>query len=254
VNTSANPSRESRFSLVVPVWNEAANIGSYCSEAVRQLGREGYELLVCYDRDDDNTLPALAVLPPEQKPAVVRLIKNDLGRGVRYAIEAGMRAAQAPVVVVMMADASDDFQTVPQLAELVEQGADVACASRYAPGGAQIGGPLLKRCLSRTAGWSLHWLAGLPTRDPTNSFKGYSRRFLEQTRIESTAGFCLGLELTVKAHCLGGKVCETPTVWRDRTAGTSRFRLFRWLPMYLRWYLWAIRKKWFGGGRRLSPS
>lgn len=247
--SAANSHPEGRFSLVVPVWNEAANIGSYCSEAVRHLGREGYELLICYDRDEDDTLPALAALPAEQKPAIVRLIKNNLGRGVRYAIEAGMRGARSPVVVVMMADASDDFQTVPELARLVEQGADVACASRYAPGGAQIGGPLLKRCLSRGAGWSLHWLAGLPTCDPTNSFKAYSRRFLENTTIESTAGFCLGLELTAKAHCLGGTVRETPTVWRDRTAGTSRFRLFRWLPMYLRWYLWAIRKAWFGGKR-----
>ncbi len=146
----------------------------------------------------------------------------------------------------MMVDASDDFQTVPELVRLIEQGGDVACASRYAPGGGQIGGPLLKRCLSRGAGWSLRWLAGLPTSDPTNSFKAYSKRFLDQTQIESTAGFCLGLELTVKAHFGGGSVRETPTVWRDRTQGTSRFRLFRWLPSYLRWYAWAIRRAWLG--------
>jgi glycosyltransferase involved in cell wall biosynthesis len=235
-----------RFSLVVPVWNEAANIGRYTSEAVATLGRDGYELLVCYDRDDDNTLPALRDLPAEARPADIRTIKNDLGPGVRYAIEAGMRAAAAPVVVVMMVDASDDFKTVPELVRLVEEGADVACASRYVRGGGQIGGPLLKRTLSRGAGWSLRWLAGLPTRDPTNSFKAYSRAFLERTTIESTAGFCLGLELTVKAHFGGGKVRETPTVWRDRTQGASRFRLFRWLPLYLRWYAWAIRKAWIG--------
>jgi hypothetical protein len=231
---------------VVPVWNEAANIGRYAGEAVACLGRDGYELLVCYDRDDDNTLPALAGIAADAKPAAIRTIKNDLGPGVRYAIEAGMRGAAAPVVVVMMVDASDDFNTVPELVRLVEQGSDVACASRYAPGGGQIGGPLLKRSLSRGAGWSLRWLAGLPTRDPTNSFKAYSKRFLERTTIESTAGFCLGLELTVKAHFGGGKVLETPTVWRDRTEGTSRFRLFRWLPSYLRWYAWAMRRAWLG--------
>ncbi len=81
-----------RFSLVVPVWNEAANIGGYLKEAVARLGREGYELLICYDRDDDNTLPALRDVAAESKPAMIRPIKNDLGAGVRYAIEAGMRA------------------------------------------------------------------------------------------------------------------------------------------------------------------
>ena len=38
----------------------------------------------------------------------------------------------------------------------------------------------------------------------------------------------------------GLPVAEVPTTWTDRTAGTSRFRLFRWLPRYLRWYFFAL--------------
>ena len=72
-------------------------------------------------------------------------------------------------------------------------------------GGRQVGGPWLKGLLSRMAGLTLHWLSGLPTHDPTNSFKAYRRDFLQRTTIESTAGFCLGLELTVKAHFNGGR-------------------------------------------------
>ena len=53
--------------------------------------------------------------------------------------------------------------------------------------------------MSRTAGLTLHWFAGVPTHDPTNNFKLYSRRFLDATTIESEAGFELALELTVKA-------------------------------------------------------
>jgi hypothetical protein len=87
---------------------------------------------------------------------------------------------------------------------------------------------------------------GLPTRDPTNSFKAYRRDFLERTPIESAAGFSLGLELTVKAHFAGERVEEIPATWRDRTAGESRFRLMAWLPLYLRWYFWALRKRWLG--------
>ena len=107
-------------------------------------------------------------------------------------------------------------------------------------GGRQIGGPCLKCLLSRWAGWTLHWFTGLPMHDPTNSFKAYRQDFLQRTPIESHAGFCLGLELTVKAHFFGGRVEEVPTVWHDRTSGQSRFRLFRWLPHYLTWYLWAF--------------
>ena len=46
-------------------------------------------------------------------------------------------------------------------------------------GGRQVGGPLLKRLMSRTAGLTLHWFAGVATHDATNNFKLYSRRFLE---------------------------------------------------------------------------
>src|SRR5687767_15939655 len=107
-------------------------------------------------------------------------------------------------------------------------------------GGRQVGGPWFKALLSRTGGVTLHRLAGVPTRDATNSFKAYRRDFLERTPIESRAGFALALELTVKAHFSGERVEEVPATWRDRAAGTSRFRLLAWLPEYLRWYVWEI--------------
>jgi dolichol-phosphate mannosyltransferase len=233
-----------RYSVVVPVFNEGENIAEYCRKAIQYLP-ENYELLICYDFPEDNTLPALAKLPPESKPPNIRLIHNTLGRGVRYAIEAGMRAATADIVVVMMADISDDFPKVEKMIELAENGADVVCASRYMRGGQQIGGPKFKGFLSRMAGVSLYWFTGLPTHDPTNSFKAYRKEFLDRTPIESTAGFCLGLELTAKAHFQGGQVEEVPATWLDRSAGQSRFKLMKWLPHYLHWYFWSFRQRWF---------
>jgi glycosyltransferase involved in cell wall biosynthesis len=243
-----NPSDALEYSVVVPVFNEAANIGAFCKAAREQLPGK-YELLICYDFDEDSTLPAYANLAPGDKPAHVRLVRNSLGRGVRYAIEAGMRAAEAPVVIVTMADLSDEFSKVGEMVARAAAGSDVVSGSRYMKGGKQIGGPWFKGLLSRTAGLTLYWLTGLPTHDPTNSFKAYRSDFLRRTPIESEAGFCLGLELTVKAHFGGGRVEEVPAVWQDRTAGESRFKLMKWLPMYLRWYLWAFRRRWFGGGR-----
>lgn len=241
-----------RYSVVVPVFNEAENIGPFCRAALDHLPSP-YELLVCYDFDGDTTLPALSALPVDQKPADVRHVLNDLGRGVRYAIDAGMRAARAPVVVVMMADLSDDFLKVDEMVRRVESGADVVCASRYMRGGRQCGGPRFKGLLSRTAGVTLCWFAGLPTHDPTNSFKAYRKDFLDRTPIESTDGFTLSLELTVKAHFSGGRVEEVPATWNDRVAGRSRFQLRKWLPLYLRWYLAAFKAAWFKQPIRSHP-
>ncbi len=98
-----------------------------------------------------------------------------------------------------MADGSDEPQVVDAMVALARDGADVVSASRYMKGGHQVGGPPLKRLMSRTAGLTLHWFGGVATHDPTNNFKLYSRRFLDATTIESEAGFELALELTVKA-------------------------------------------------------
>lgn len=234
-----------RCSIVVPVYNEAANIASLM-RAMRDQIPADFEILIVYDFDGDSTIPALAQLGESERPALVRTVRNDLGRGVRFAIEAGMRAARAPVVIVSMADLSDEYAAIPEMVRRAEAGAAVVCASRYMKGGRQIGGPLLKGLLSRAAGVSLHWLAGLPTHDPTNSFKAYRKDFLDSVTIESRAGFCLGLELTAKAHFAGGRVEEVPATWTDRSAGESRFRLWAWLPHYLEWYGWAIRRRWLG--------
>jgi dolichol-phosphate mannosyltransferase len=151
-------------------------------------------------------------------------------------MKSGLRAARAQYVLITMGDGSDDPDDIDRMYELARAGADVVAGSRYMRGGRQLGGPLLKRSMSRAAGLSLHWLGGIPVHDATSNFRMYSKRLLNQVTIESTGGFELGIELTVKAYLLGMTVAEVPTTWRDRTAGTSRFQLWQWLPRYLKWY------------------
>ena len=232
----------SLLSLVIPVYNEADNVVPLLRDLEAKV-REPHEVLLVYDFPEDSTLPAVTAMQPAC-PAV-RLVHNTLGRGVLNAIKAGFQASRGDVIVVMMADRSDEPGDVAAMAKLVRAGADVVAGSRYVRGGRQEGGPLLKRTLSRLAGMSLHYFAGLPIRDATNNFRAYSRRAVELP-IEGTASFAIALELTLKAHWRGWRLAEVPTTWRDRTAGQSRFRLWAWLPHYLRWYLLALRKAWLG--------
>jgi len=89
----------------------------------------------------------------------------------------------------------------------------------------------------------LCWLRGMPTHDATNAFKIYDRAMLDAIHIESKGGFELSLEITVKAFLAGYTISETPSTWRDRTAGTSHFKLWKWLPHYLKWYFMAFQPK-----------
>jgi len=192
------------------------------------------EVLVVHDFDEDTTVPVVKRLQAEMPE--LRLLRNTLGRGVLNAMKSGLRAARAQYVVVTMGDGSDDSNDIDAMYALATGGADVVAGSRYMRGGRQLGGPLLKRTMSRTAGLSMHWLGGVPVHDVTSNFRLYSKRLLNQVTIESTGGFELGIELTIKAHLLGMRVAEVPTTWRDRTAGTSRFQLWQWLPRYMKWY------------------
>ena len=239
------------ISLVVPVYNEAENITLFLRDVEGAVG-EPHEVLIVYDFPEDNTLPAIQAMTPPCPH--VRLVHNTLGRGVLNAIKAGFQAGKGDVFIVMMADRSDDPHAVEAMARLVRDGADVVAGSRYIRGGRQEGGPLLKRTLSRLAGMSLHYLAGLPIHDATNNFRAYSRRVIEEVPIEGEASFAIALELTLKAHWRGWRLAEVPTTWRDRTAGQSRFRLWAWLPHYLRWYLRALARAWLGGRRNPAPS
>jgi glycosyltransferase involved in cell wall biosynthesis len=224
--------------FIMPVYNEGANVGRALEEIYTHVPLPK-RVIIVYDFDEDDTVPAVRAIA-HRYPGV-ELLKNALGRGVLNAIRAGIAAARAEVVVITMADLSDDLAVVPRMVELIrDRGYDIVCASRYMRGGRQIGGPRLKGFLSRAAGVSLYWLAGMPTHDATNAFRAYRRDLLRETTIESRGGFEYSLEITAKAWAAGRRITEVPSTWRDRSAGASRFRLTAWLPHYLRWYFFAL--------------
>jgi dolichol-phosphate mannosyltransferase len=195
------------LSIVLPVYNE----GEAVEPVLRALSSgvsTPHELVVVYDFDGDTTVPVIARLATEIPG--LRGLRNDLGRGVLNAMKAGIAGTTTPYVLISMADGSDEPQVIDPMVALARDGADIVSASRYVRGGHQFGGPPFKRLLSRAAGLSLHWFAGVPTHDPTNNFKLYRRSFLDATPIESTAGFELALELTVKATVAGRRFAEVP--------------------------------------------
>src|SRR5258708_36905182 len=189
--------------------------------------------------EEDTTLPFLR--ERSKRDPRIMPVRNKLGRGTATASRQGFAEAQADVVVVTMADGSDDPQQIDPMVRLVERGVVIAAASRYMRGGQQVGGPWLKGRISRAAGVSLQMFGRVGTHDATNSFKAYSRSFVDQVGIESDAGFEIGIELVAKARRLGLPVAEIPTIWLDRSFGTSNFQMSAWMGRYLKWYVHALR-------------
>ncbi|HLI62186.1 MAG TPA: glycosyltransferase family 2 protein [Terriglobales bacterium] len=236
------------LTIVIPVYNEGANFRALWGELVSGI-RTPFAALVVYDFDEDNTLPVAREIIAAGE-ARLRLLRNAYGRGVTNAIKTGLEAVESGPVLVTMADLSDELTIVDRMYELYLEGFDVVCGSRYMKGGRLMGGPFLKQLMSRVSGLTLHYLRGVPTHDATNAFKLYDAEMVHSLKIESVAGFELGLELTVKAFLNGYRIAEIPSVWRDRTAGSSRFRVLHWLPHYLKWYFYAFQPR--RAGRRIA--
>jgi len=229
------------LTIVIPVYNEGAAFPEMWSVLSDQI-KSRFRALVIYDFDQDDTVPVVQAIVAAGESRL-SLLKNDIGRGVVGAIMTGFRQAQCGPVLVVMADLSDDLAQVDRMMDLYRQGFHIVVGSRYMKGGRIVNGPMLKQGLSRIAGVSLCWFRRIPTHDATNAFKIYDSAMLQSFNFESRHGFELNLEITVKAFLSGYRITEVPAVWRDRTLGKSKFKLWAWLPHYLHWYFHAFRPK-----------
>jgi len=227
-------------SVVVPARDEGDHIVPVLDRIFDGVASE-CRVIVVVDSLEDTTVPVVEAYA--DKEPRLDLAVNTYGSGPANAIRFGIDQVTTPVVVVTMADGSDDPRQIDSLARLVERGVVVAAASRYSGGGQQVGGPMLKGLMSRSAGRSLAVLARVGTRDATNSFKAYSTDFVREVGIHSTSGFEIGLELTAKARRLRRPVAEISTIWLDRQLGESHFDVGRWVPKYLRWYRFAFGRQ-----------
>jgi glycosyltransferase involved in cell wall biosynthesis len=218
--------------VVIPVYNEGANILATFAALAREV-RTSIKVLVCYDRDDDDTLTAIR--DRGSCGLEVVFVKNR-GLGAHGAVMTGFAASRSAHVLVYPADDDYNAGILDEMFQRAARGSDIVCASRFMRGGSMVGCPWLKSLLVRIAAFTLYHVGRIPTHDPTNGFRLFSRRLLQAVTVESTEGFTYSLELLGKCHRLGWPVDEVPARWIERTQGASRFKVLRWIPSYLRWY------------------
>jgi glycosyltransferase involved in cell wall biosynthesis len=227
-----------RLDVVIPVYNEGDNI----LQTLRSIAgavKAPVRVLICYDREEDDTLPAIRNNRDKLGALPIEFVRNR-GRGAHGAVLTGFAASTAPFAVMMPADDDYNAGILDRMVKEAETGCDIVCASRFMPGGSMVGCPWLKAVLVRVGNFTLYHLARLPTRDASNGFRLFSRRVMDDIVIESDRGFCYSIELLVKCHRMGWRVGEVAAQWKERAHGTSRFQVIKWLPSYLRWYRYAF--------------
>lgn len=224
--------------IIIPVYNEGTNIIKTLSSIAHAV-KTSKRVLICYDREDDDTLPAIRNNRAAFDDLKIEFVRNR-SRGPHAAVLSGFAASIAPFAIVVMADDDYNAGIIDAMVAKGGSGCDVVCASRFMKGGSMIGCPWLKATLVRVANFTLYHFARLPAHDSSNGFRLFSHRVISQILVESSRGFCYSIELLVKCHRRGWRISEVPAQWFERTAGSSRFQVLRWLPAYLRWYAYAF--------------
>lgn len=226
------------LALIVPVYNEQDNILPLLTNITDKI-KIPLKVYIIFDTEDDPTV-GVVTENIDKYSFPILCLKNKYGIGALNAIKTGFESFTEEACVTIMADGSDDLNSINGMYGLFCQGFHIVCGSRYMRNGTQIGGGVFKRSLSKIAGKTLYWFTGLPTHDVTNSYKLYTKKALNMITIESKGGFEIGMEIVIKSYLNNLAITEVPTTWKDRYEGTSNFKLWQWLPHYLKWYLLVL--------------
>jgi dolichol-phosphate mannosyltransferase len=228
------------ISLVLPAYNEAEDLPPLLKRIGQALhGRAAYRIVIVDDGSQDGTAD---VVREAARHLPITLIQHPRNMGLGAAMRTGLEAAAEGegVVVTMDADNSHDPELIHALVARVHEGYDVVIASRFQPGGRELGVPFHRRLLSRTASFTLRLMIRYPgVRDYTCGYRAYRVEALR--RLIHTYGdgflrengFSCMLELLLNLRPLEVPVSEVALVLRyDLKTGSSKMRIARTVWRY----------------------
>ena len=226
--------------IIIPVFNEGDKILKLM-ELFQNNIKNNFRVLFCYDLDNDDIFQYEDKL--KEFNFEIQFIKNPL-RGPCSAIKEGFKSGNSDCVIVYPADDFINFNILDEMYNEFINGNHIVAASRFVKGGSMKDCPLIKSILVRTASFTLYYLSSIPIKDASNGFRLFSRQLLNEVNIESKVGFAYSLELLAKCNRLKYKISEIPAQWEERSEGSSRFKVFKWLPQYLKWYIYGLSTTW----------
>ena len=230
VSTSAQPLRADasaavrpapELTIVVPTFNEKANIPLLVERLAQLLTSCDWEVIFVDDNSPDGTAAAARAIGANDSR--VRCIRRIGRRGLAGACLEGMLASQARCVAVMDADLQhDEGLLVPMLEALRSGRADVAVASRYLYGGSAAGLSKQRSRVSRGSNTLVRLLLGIDLTDPMSGHFMIRRDALEAIAPSlSTQGFKILLDILATAR--GSlRTTELPSTFRERQHGESK--------------------------------
>jgi glycosyltransferase involved in cell wall biosynthesis len=207
------------LSVVVPVLNEAENVGQLHGEivaAAEQFGRP-FEVLYIDDGSTDSTFEQLrSIQASDCRVKVLRLSRNY---GQAAALTAGFDTARGDVVVPIDGDLQNDPADIPRLVATLDEGFDVVSGWRRKRRDKAIS----RRLPSSIANALIRWVTGVPLHDVGCTLKAYRRAILRDVALYGEMHRFIPAILTGR----GARVTEMEVNHRPRTRGKTKYGLGR---------------------------
>ena len=213
-----------QLSLIIPTYNEAENLPRLVECVHRALEGCSFELILVDDDSPDGTATVASELsrdlPPDFK---LKLVVRTGERGLATAVLAGFRRATGRVLGVMDADLQHPPEHLRPMLAAIDQGADLVVASRYSPGGADLGS-IFRKNTSRAASLLTRALlsSARATPDPLSGFFLLRKDVVNGVEL-SPVGYKILLEVLVRGGAR--RVESLPYLFQRRLKGNSKFKL-----------------------------
>lgn len=229
--------------VVLPAYNEGPALMQLLPKILESLSGQPYNILVVDDGSVDNTAKVVSQFAGSE----VYLLQHACNRGLGEALRTGLLAALErstnfdDVVVTLDADDTHPPEIIPSMVSAIQAGLDMVVASRFAPGGQEIGLAWYRRLLSHGAGWLMGLFFPLTgIRDYSSGFRAYRAGFLDKafkyygTQLLESSGFAVMVELLLKLSLFNPRCGEVALVLRyDRKQGKSKMPIVRTIFGYL---------------------
>jgi glycosyltransferase involved in cell wall biosynthesis len=208
-------SDRSRLSVVLPAFNEEANIVEAVARATAVADRlfADHEVIAVDDGSRDRTAELVRELAA-QDPRV-RLVQHPRNLGYGEALRTGFQSARMDLVLLTDADNQFDLNELELFVPWIQK-VDIVCGYLI-----NRQDPLVRRLMGKSWNYLVRALFYVPVRDIDCAFKLMRRRVFEDLDLESV-GAMVSTELMVKLGRSGAGVVEVGVHHYPRTAGQAR--------------------------------
>ena len=211
------------LSVVIPTYKERDNIENVVNILSGLLDKTipgNYELIVVDDDSPDRTWEVAENLIPDYPQ--LRVMRRQEERGLSSAVIRGWQVARGSILGVIDGDLQHPPEVLTQLWQKIEQGADLAVASRHVEGGGVSSWSVIRRFLSRGA--QVLGLVILPevvgrVSDPMSGYFMVRRKAIANTTL-NPIGYKILLEVIGRGQIR--EIGEAGYIFRERTEGESK--------------------------------